>query len=121
MVRPGYRLNDTNLLPIFNTTASQKAGFKDDLSGFRKVVAGTAIDWGRFIDIDTRPYGTPDNDKDPDNKTRLQFAYRIDTLSPTFLSQLSLRRLRQPFLSAISSVVGAWDFHPDNTLRMPWT
>jgi hypothetical protein len=33
------------------------------------------IDWGRFIDIDTRTY---DGTKD-ENKKRLQFAYRIDT------------------------------------------
>jgi hypothetical protein len=33
------------------------------------------IDWGRFIDVDTRTYdGTSD-----ENKKRLQFAYRIDT------------------------------------------
>jgi len=77
MVRPGYRLNDgdSNLLPIFNTPDAQKAGFKDDLADFRAVVANRAIDWGRFIDIDTRVYdGT-----DAQNKKRLQFAYRIDT------------------------------------------
>jgi hypothetical protein len=33
------------------------------------------IDWGRFIDVDTRTYdGSP-----ADNARRLQFAYRIDT------------------------------------------
>jgi hypothetical protein len=90
MVRPGYRLNDGNLLPIFNTPEAQKAGFKDDLSGFREVVAGRAIDWGRFIDIDTRPYGNADDDKDPTNKTRLQFAYRIDTSVVFALSNLPI-------------------------------
>jgi hypothetical protein len=83
MVRPGYRLNDddSTLLPIFLTDEARAKHFKDDLHGFREVVAGRGIDWGRFIDIDERPYGTLNDDekKDPNNKTRLQFAYRIDT------------------------------------------
>lgn len=77
MIRPGYRLNDddSTLLPIFITPEATAAGFKDDLTGFRAVVANRAIDWGRFIDTDSRPYdGTG-----ADNKKRLQFAYRIDT------------------------------------------
>lgn len=90
MVRPGYRLNDSNLLPIFSTPESQKANFKDDLSGFREVVAGRAIDWGRFIDIDTRHNGSADDHKDPNNKTRLQFAYRIDTSVVFALSNLPI-------------------------------
>ena len=88
MVRPGYRLNDddSTLLPIFNTPESQKAGFKDDLAGFRAVVANRAIDWGRFIDIDTRVFdGTVDQ-----NKKRLQFAYRIDTSVVFALSNLPI-------------------------------
>jgi len=77
MIRPGYRLNDddSTLLPIFMTDDAAKAGFKDDLQGFRTVVPNRGIDWGRFIDIDTRVYdGT-----EAQNKKRLQFAYRIDT------------------------------------------
>jgi Animal haem peroxidase len=77
MIRPGYRLNDddSTLLPIFTTADAVKAGFKDDLQGFRAVVSNRAIDWGRFINTDTRVYdGTADQ-----NKKRLQFAYRIDT------------------------------------------
>jgi hypothetical protein len=77
MIRPGYRLNDDDkmLLPIFITEDAKKKGFKDDLQGFREVDGNKAIDWGRFIDIDTRVYdGT-----DAENKKRLQFAYRIDT------------------------------------------
>jgi hypothetical protein len=90
MVRPGYRLNDRNLLPIFSTPASEQAGFHDDLAGFRKVVQGRAIDWGRFIDIDTRPYGVLDKKDDPNNKSRLQFAYRIDTSVVFALSNLPI-------------------------------
>jgi len=88
MVRPGYRLNDddSTLLPIFNTPEAQKAGFKDDLSGFRSMVSNRAIDWGRFIDIDKRIYdGTADQ-----NKKRLQFAYRIDTSVVFALSNLPI-------------------------------
>jgi hypothetical protein len=86
MIRPGYRLNDddSTLLPIFITPDAVKAGFKDDLQGFRSVVSNRAIDWGRFIDIDTRVYdGTGDQ-----NKKRLQLAYRIDTSVVNPLSNL---------------------------------
>lgn len=86
MIRPGYRLNDddSTLLPIFMTPQAKALGFKDDLAGFRAVVSNRAIDWGRFIDIDSRKYdGT-----DAENKKRLQFAYRIDTSVVNPLSQL---------------------------------
>src|ERR1700694_4706325 len=55
MIRPGYRLNDddSTLLPIFMTKDGAAAGFKDELTGFRAVVANRAIDWGRFIDVDS--------------------------------------------------------------------
>jgi hypothetical protein len=45
------------------------------------------IDWGRFIDVDIRSYGT-DNPADAATKKRLQFAYRIDTSLVTPLSVL---------------------------------
>jgi hypothetical protein len=86
MIRPGYRLNDddSTLLPIFMTPDAAALGFKDDLTGFRAVVANRAIDWGRFIDLDVRTYdGTPDQ-----NKKRLQFAYRIDASVVNPLSRL---------------------------------
>ena len=42
------------------------------------------IDWGRFIDVDTRTYdGT-----DEENKKRLHFAYRLDTSLVNPLSDL---------------------------------
>jgi hypothetical protein len=71
MVRPGYRLNDKNLLPIFPVKNKRKHG----LTGFQQMAAGHGIDWGRFIDIDERAYSGSDAAK----KKRLQFAYRIDT------------------------------------------
>jgi hypothetical protein len=70
MVRPGYRLNDQVMLPIFPTGASAEG-----LTGFREMNPAWGLDWGRFIDIDIRKYdGT-----DAENAKRLQYAYRIDT------------------------------------------
>jgi hypothetical protein len=68
MVRPGYRLNEgpkaTSLLPIFTQDAL------GSLSGFRKPAPGLAIDWNLFADLEPR---------DPDDISRTQLAYRIDT------------------------------------------
>jgi hypothetical protein len=64
--------SDRTLLPIFPVPDQ---GLPEGLTGFRAVIPSWGIDWGRFIDIDTRNYdGTPDQ-----VKRRLQFAYRIDT------------------------------------------
>lgn len=72
MVRPGYRLNDAVLLPIFPVP---KQGLPEGLTGFRAMNPHWGIDWGQFIDVDIRTYdGT-----DAENKKRLQFAYRLDT------------------------------------------
>jgi hypothetical protein len=70
MIRPGYRLNDSILLPIFPVPPSVAPGFPEGLTGFRAMNPAWGIDWGRFIDIDTRS---------SDGAKRLQFAYRIDT------------------------------------------
>jgi hypothetical protein len=70
MVRPGYRLNDGVLLPIFPTATSSEG-----LTGFREMNPAWGLDWGRFIDVDIRKYdGTS-----AENAKRLQLAYRIDT------------------------------------------
>lgn len=75
MVRPGYRLNDAILRPIFPVPPNVQPGLAEGLTGFKAMIPDWGIDWGRFIDIDTRVYdGTP-----ADNQRRLQFAYRIDT------------------------------------------
>lgn len=92
MVRPGYRLNDSDstLLPIFGEQGSPER--PHSLRGFMAPADDWAMDWARFIDIEPRPNGvelddkgkTPDG-KEPsakqlaDNKQRLQLAYRIDT------------------------------------------
>jgi hypothetical protein len=86
MIRPGYRLNNSVLVPIFPVASppADPPGLKEGLTGFRAMIPSWGIDWGRFIDIDVRTYdGTPDQ-----NKQRLQFAYRIDTSVVNPLSNL---------------------------------
>lgn len=84
MIRPGYRINDAVLLPIFPVPATTAPGFSEGLTGFRAMISNWGIDWGRFIDIDERIYdGTPF-----ENMMRLQFAYRIDTSVVNPLSTL---------------------------------
>ena len=93
MIRPGYRLNDDDatLLPIFPIPPGKipeiPNGLPDGLTGFQRMAANRGIDWGRFIDIDNRSYGT-DKPTDATTKKRLQFAYRIDTSVVTPLSVL---------------------------------
>lgn len=84
MIRPGYRLNDNTLLPIFPVPDHD---LSEGLTGFRAMNPRWGIDWGRFIDVDTRPGGSEAND-DPDNLRRLQFAYRIDASLVDPLSKL---------------------------------
>ena len=92
MVRPGYRLNDSDdtLLPIFGQDGPPSR--PKSLRGFMAPADGWALDWARFIDIEPRPAGTmlddqgnASNGQPPtaqqlaDNKKRLQLAYRIDS------------------------------------------
>ncbi|MHC2278872.1 hypothetical protein ACVME8_005483 [Bradyrhizobium diazoefficiens] len=53
MIRPGYRLNDAGnmLLQIFPDPHNPDT---NALTGFRAMGPGRAMDWGRFIDLDTR-------------------------------------------------------------------
>jgi hypothetical protein len=81
MIRPGYRLNDVVLQPIFPVPSQ---GLNEGLTGFRAMNPAWGIDFGRFIDIDIRNYdGTA-----ADQQKRLQFAYRIDTSVVNPLSTL---------------------------------
>lgn len=120
MIRPGYRLNDSVLLPIFPVSAppAPPPGLPEGLTGFRAMIPDWGIDWGRFIDIDTRTYdGT-----DAENKKRLQFAYRIDTSVVNPLSNLPAPVAVNPlpFHSAIFCAPGAWNFLPASELLMRW-
>jgi len=118
MIRPGYRMNDNNLLPIFPVPDQ---GLNDGLTGFRPLDSQLAIDWARFIDIETRPYGvmldddgkTPDgNDPSPqqqaDNKNRLQLAYRIDTSLVNPLHNLPPSVASNPSVLAARNLLRAW-------------
>lgn len=104
MIRPGYRLNDGTLLPIFMTADAAKAGFEDDLTGFRAVDSNRAIDWARFIDLDHRAYDGGDTIK----KNRLQFAYRIDTSVVNPLSQLPASVATNPSSLAQRNLLRGW-------------
>lgn len=96
MIRPGYRMNDHKLLPIFPVPVSVEGAengqfSKEGLTGFEAMAKDRGIDWGRFIDIGPpRAYGKdPDhNPVDNDMKKRLQFAYRLDASIVTPLSVL---------------------------------
>jgi hypothetical protein len=98
MVRPAYRLNDATLLPIFPLPAHVVPGFPEGLTGFRRMTTDWAIDWGRFIDIDIRSYGskTLDDAHKVANFKRLQFAYRIDTALVDPLGSLPLTVASNP-------------------------
>lgn len=94
MVRPGYRLNDVTLLPIFGDESSTPP--QPSLRGFKPPQDNWGIDWARFIDIEDRPNGTPIDEEGErpteeqllENSRRLQLAYRIDTSIVKPLSNL---------------------------------
>jgi Animal haem peroxidase len=100
MVRPGYRLNDATLLPI----CAVPPGFPDGLVGFQAMDSARGIDWGRFIDIDTRKYDGSDADK----AKRLQFAYRIDTSLVNPLSALPPSVAINPSALAQRNLLRGW-------------
>ncbi len=107
MIRPGYRLNDADnmLLQIFPDPNNPD---NNALTGFRSMGPGRAIDWGRFIDIDTRAYGVEDDSTNPDNKRRLQFAYRIDTSLVDPLRKLPPEVASNPSSLALRNLERGW-------------
>jgi hypothetical protein len=100
MIRPGYRLNDDVLLPIFPVPGK----FPEGLTGFRAMHPNWGIDWGRFIDVDIRDYGGPLAVR----KKRLQFAYRIDTSLVNPLSHLPAIVAAKPSSLAERNLQRAW-------------
>jgi hypothetical protein len=98
MIRPGYRLNDAILLPIFPVSkqVDPPDGIPEGLTGFRAMNPAWGIDWGRFIDVDARSYGVDKQPPDEPTKKRLQFAYRIDTSLVTPLSDLPVTVASDP-------------------------
>jgi hypothetical protein len=126
MVRPGYRLNDGVLLPIFPVPAN---GLPDGLTGFRAMNPAWGIDWGRMIDVDIRKGGG----SPADDERRLQFAYRIDTSLVNPLgtlpaaiasnpSSLALRNLERGFRlglpsgQAVALAMGVRPLHDEEIL-----
>jgi hypothetical protein len=78
------------------------------LTGFRAMGPGRAIDWGRFIDIDTRAYGVEDDSTNAANKRRLQFAYRIDTSLVDPLRKLPPEVASNPSSLALRNLERSW-------------
>ncbi len=130
MVRPGYRLNDDVLVPIF----APGPGPNTDLRGFKATVPQWAMDWRRFVDLEKLDYGTPEPPKKDINKLRLQLAYKIDTslvdplrmLPPSIASDpppsLAARnllrgwRLGLPTGQAVARAMGLEPMHDDDLL-----
>ena len=100
MVRSGYRLNDTILLPIFPVLPQ----FADGLDGFKPMHRNWGIDWGRFIGLDVRDYDGADDVK----ARRLQFAHRIDTSLVNPLSLLPLPAESGPPSLALRNLLRGW-------------
>jgi hypothetical protein len=66
------------------------------------------MDWGRFIDLDTRPYGVEDDDTNADNSRRLQFAYRIDASLVDPLRKLPPEVASNPSSLALRNLERSW-------------
>jgi hypothetical protein len=112
MVRPGYRLSETvGPLSIFAANPSKA------LTGFREFPNTWAIDWNLFMDLELR---------DPDNVTRTQLAYKMDTslvsplgtlppsvaVNPSVLAQRNLLRGWRMRLPAGQTVARAMGIKP---------
>jgi Animal haem peroxidase len=99
MVRPGYRLSETvPPLAIFDPDKTKA------LTGFRKFPDNWAIDWNLFIDLESR---------DPDDKTRTQLAYKIDTSLVNPLGNLPPSVAVDPSILALRNLLRGW------RLRLP--
>ncbi len=111
MIRPGYRLNDATLLPIFPVAPEKRPGLPEGLTGFRRMISDWGLDWGRFIDVgEARRYDADPND--PNDKAnglsafkRLQFAYRIDTALVDPLGTLPAAVASNPASLALRNLV----------------
>ena len=77
MVRPGYRLND-DVGPFAIFPLADRPG-DPGLTGFHEFPRDWAIDWGRFLDLEPRPFGDADDPANAGNPKRTQLAYKIDT------------------------------------------
>ena len=106
MVRPGYRLSETQgPLDLF------VPGDGPDLRGFQPPPANAAIDWRRFVDLEpmdeTLLVDNPDPN-DPKNQNRLQLAYKIDTSLVNPLFNLPSRVATNPSVLAQRNLLRGW-------------
>jgi hypothetical protein len=99
MVRPGYRLSE-NVGPL----AIFASNPQEALTGFREFPSTWAIDWDLFIDLAPR---------DPDDKTRTQLAYKIDTSLVNPLGHLPPSVAVNPSILALRNLERGW------RLRLP--
>ena len=99
MVRPGYRLSET-----IGPTLIFDADINKALTGFREFPATWAIDWNLFIDLVPR---------DPNDTTRTQLAYRIDTSLVNPLGHLPPSVAVDPSVLALRNLERGW------RLRLP--
>jgi hypothetical protein len=66
------------------------------LTGFDEFPRNWAIDWGRFLDLEPRPFGDENDATNPGNSDRLQLAYKIDTSLVNPLTHLPPRVAADP-------------------------
>jgi Animal haem peroxidase len=93
MIRPGYRLNDAvGPFPIFEFPDAPGPS----LTGFDVFPSDWAIDWGRFINLEARPFGDENDTGNAGNPKRLQLAYRIDPSIVNPLRALPTRVAKDP-------------------------
>jgi len=96
MVRPGYRLSETiGPLAIFTADPASNEG----LTGFREFLSNWAIDWNLFMDLQPR---------NPDDTTRTQLAYRIDTSLVDPLGNLPASVASHPSNLATRNLLRGW-------------
>jgi hypothetical protein len=99
MVRPGYRLSETiGPLSIFGPNPLKA------LTGFREFPNTWAIDWNLFLDLQPR---------DPNDTTRTQLAYKIDTSLVNPLGNLPPSVAVNPNILALRNLERGW------RLRLP--
>jgi len=89
-------------------------GFGEGLTGFDPLNADWGIDWGRFIDIGVRAYGSmkdaDDGKINVENMNRLQFAYRIDTALVDPLGNLPPSIASKPASLALRNLIRGAEF-----------
>jgi hypothetical protein len=86
MIRPGYRLNDA-IGPFAIFPLADLPG-DPGLTGFDQFPRDWAMDWGRFVDLEARPFGDENDPSNVGNPKRTQLAYKIDTSLVNPLSNL---------------------------------